>query len=105
MPLITFTLLCTGLYYLAARADATRWFWGLFGDESFVGRLLSCPACSGTWIGACVGLWHPLSPRVDAGWFGLFDLIVCNSLYGMVLTAIGWAIMRRALDIGTATKE
>lgn len=102
MPIVLFALLCTGLYYLVARADITRPIWSLFGDESLVGRLLECPACSGTWIGACVGLWHPLAPRAGADWLSSLDLFICHAFYGMVLTSIGWAIMRRSLEIGNA---
>lgn len=100
--LILFVLLCTGLYYLVARAKASRWFWGRFGDESLVGRLLACPACSGTWIGAGVSAWHPLAPRAYATWLGLLDHLLVHAICGAVLTAIGWAIMRRALDSGNA---
>ncbi len=101
MTLAIFLLVCTGVYYLVARAQITRWVWepfargrkhpGVWGViATAIDGLLTCPACSGFWIGLIVGHW--LAPR---GLEHLFPGVqmVAHGLLGMVGVACLYGIM------------
>lgn len=45
--IVTFSTAC---YYLASRAEITRWAWSRYPRA--VAKLLNCPACLGFWAGA-----------------------------------------------------
>lgn len=102
MRLVAFALVCTACYYLLARAELTRWFWGTL-DRTWCGKLLRCPACTGFWLG--LGLSHviPTNGHVHAAWsWSCSATLARHAAYGMVLTAITWALMKLALDYGSA---
>lgn len=77
-----------GLYYLAYRAEITRWLWSRYPFH--VERFFGCAACSGTWYGFGLG-W--LGRELDVTIFGVVPdrtvlyLVVC-SLVGLVWTPI-----------------
>lgn len=102
--LIQFALLVTGIYYVVARADITEPFWGPLDGVPFFGPLLRCPACSGTWIGALLGHFWPLVHHDHEFWSCLTATVV-HALFGMVLTALGWGLMKTALDYGAVTDK
>lgn len=100
--LFIFAVVATACYYLIARAEATRWFWGAL-DGTLLGSMLRCPACTGFWIGLCLSHIIPTNGHLHGNLFDWSCLITAlrHALYGMVLTAITWALMKLALDYGS----
>lgn len=97
---LIFACLCTAAYYLVARAQLTRWLWQPLDGVRFIGPLLRCPACCGTWLGAGVGwYWHPVPMRSPV------EFTVTCALLGMVCTALTWGAMKWALDVGSVHDE
>ena len=103
MKLIAFSLICAACYYLLARAEVTRMFWGAL-DGTLLGKMLRCPACTGFWIGLCLSHVIPTNGHLHGNVFDWSCLITAlrHAAYGMVLTAITWALMKVALDYGSA---
>lgn len=104
MRLIVFWLVCVAVYYLTARASITRVFWAPLDSVHYVGELLRCPACSGTYIGALVSLIWPLYPHEHAPW-ACAESLVTHALSGLVLTAVGWALLKISLAYGAVESE
>ena len=80
----------TSLHWLIARSDIARPLWSR--ARGWVAKLLSCPACSGYWLGGIVAPWlHP---------FGVMDTLwsyawksVLSGIVAMVLTPIFEGVM------------
>lgn len=53
---LTLGVLAASIHWTVARAKITQWFWGASWLPRILNELLSCPACSGFWIGLGLGL-------------------------------------------------
>jgi hypothetical protein len=53
--LTTLAILAAATHWLVARAQITKRFWDAIWLPEFIYDLLSCPACSGFWIGLGLG--------------------------------------------------
>ena len=104
--LILFAILCTGVYYLLARAEITRWLWQPLDGMRVIGPLLRCPACTGFWLGLLIASWSPVDMTIpiQGHWLGCIDAFARHGLYGMVCTALGWGAMKWALDQGAVSE-
>jgi len=103
MSLITFALICTACYYLLARAAVTRWFWEPADSVPVLGCLLRCPACAGFWIGLVLGHVIPTNGHVHVAAVTIWSCVATSArhaAYGIVLTTIGWALMKVTLGYG-----
>lgn len=96
--LLTLGILTASIHWTIARAKITQWFWGARWLPQFLNSLLSCPACSGFWLGIAVGLFgiRPLATGsttldvVASGVCGLFCTPVVQAvfLWGLERTKI-----------------
>jgi hypothetical protein len=104
IALITFTVLCTALYYGAARASITEPIWKRY--PAFLDRLARCPACSGWWIGALLALY--MSPVEGVAHFPSHPLIeraLLGACFGMVLTPLGTYLVLTTLAYTTVPSD
>lgn len=122
--LVPFAAIVTFVYYILARAEITRLFWegprraldhiaALPPDDpawgtrrmtfvmrfwTFLDSLLSCPMCSGWWIGLAFG-WTfdlPVSAWAVRAWSGLPVVqILAGGIYGLVLCPVVLGAMYR----------
>jgi hypothetical protein len=102
--LLLFALLCTGAYYLLARAEITRWLWQPLDGMRGIGPLLRCPACTGAWLGAGASFIVPVVGHTDHWWLACTASVVEHALLGMVCTAIGWGAMKWGLNVGAVSE-
>jgi hypothetical protein len=94
--LLLLGLLTTGLHWLIARAEISRFFWSR--TTGILDKLLRCPACSGFWLGLGLSPWiHP----VGVGW----GPSLCTGLLALVLTPLGEALLLKALEVTVIEKE
>ncbi len=66
----------------------------LLARESFLGKLVSCPMCSGFWLGALWGVFLlPLTIPAATGphWFPMCIRIVANGFGGSIVSALAVA--------------
>lgn len=118
---LCFGALCVFTYYLLARADITRWFWGWFerpavlvptptlreirqGREGklmpttgsnlrlILATMLRCPACTGFWIG--LALQHVVRPFAPPTALSFLWGGVWGLLLTPILFAPFWGAMR-----------
>ena len=103
--LIHFALLCTAIYYVVARAEISRAFWEPASRASpALSRLLACPACSGTWIGAVLGHLWPVYGH-EHGLGACVSATFVHAAFGMVLTAMTFGLMKLAYDYAHIEEE
>lgn len=108
VALLPFSIVCTALYYLFARAEVTRPIWSRYRGR--LDRLARCPACSGAWIGGLLALpvslflghygfhgWRSAALSAATGAYG-----TCT---GLVLTPVGMAILKLALSYSSVPPE
>ena len=85
---LAFLVLCTAAYYAFARADLTRPLWSRY--PAFLDRMARCPACSGFWIGAALGLALPDDTTPAKRVLGA----LLGAAWGTVVTPLGtWALV------------
>jgi multisubunit Na+/H+ antiporter MnhG subunit len=95
LALVTFTALCTAIYYLTCRAAITEPIWKRY--PAFLDRLARCPACSGWWLGALVALYvSPIEPHITN--HTTIERAILGALFGLVLTPLGTYLVIVALE-------
>lgn len=92
---LTLGVLAASIHWTVARATITKWFWGASWLPRFLAELLSCPACSGFWIGLGLGLaglrpLHTGHDLLDVFLAGVLALYATPVLEGVML----WGLER-----------
>jgi hypothetical protein len=90
----TLAILAATLHWLVARAAITHWFWSWSRLPAFVNELLTCPACSGFWLGLGLGAAGLRPLTTGHAWL---DIAVAGAA-GIFGTPVAEAVMLWGLD-------
>lgn len=80
----TLSVLSAAIHWIFARSKIMKWYWGASWLSQPVRALLECPACSGFWIGLCLGS-HGVQPITTHSW-------LVNVFFAGVLALFGTPI-------------
>lgn len=98
--LVLLGVLSAAIHWLVARSLIFSWFWSRV--TGWAQDLLSCPACSGFWIGLGLGVLgvRPLHGLglVDILGAGLFGIYLTPIIEGTLLWGLKRSSMQRAED-------
>lgn len=95
----TLAALAGTLHWIIARAKITKWFWGAAWLPSFFHELLSCPACSGFWLGLGLGFAGARPLATGHTWLDIAAAGVAGVLGTPVAQAVLlWGLERTRLD-------
>ena len=92
--LLTLGILCASVHWIVARAKITEWFWDADWLPKFLNNLLTCPACSGFWLGLLFGI-AGLRPLVSS--HTTLDVLT-TSVAGLFCTPLVEAVFLWGLD-------
>jgi len=83
-------IMCAAVHWILARSYIMRWFWSRL--RGWPAKLISCPACSGFWLGAA------LTPIGFKFFDGTVPSILANAFFGLVLTPVFEAVVIWGLE-------
>jgi hypothetical protein len=92
--LATLAILCATIHWIIARSQVMEWLWAAPWLPDFISDLLTCPACSGFWLGlglGAVGFWPLIT---DYWWLN----IPATGLAGVWCTPIAEGILLWGLE-------